>query len=307
MKHTKTQYLLNKKSDRQLFTMCIPAIIKLFIFSYLPMVGIIMAFQNFMPRKGIWGSEFVGLDNFKFFFKSNDWVRITSNTIIMNLIFIATGLVFSILIALLMYEITSKAYLKVMQTMMFFPYFISWTLVGLILLMFLNSNGIITVAFKSITGESINFYSNPDCWKLILTIVNIWKGAGISAIIYYANMMSIDKEYYEAAKIDGANKFQEAWYITLPQIKTMVIVLTVMAMGNIIRADFGIFYFVPRNSAMLYSATDVIDTYVYRAVSQLGDFSMASAVGLFQSVIGFFLIIITNTIVRKVNKNAALF
>ena len=287
--------------------MCVPAMIKLFIFSYLPMVGVIMAFQYFVPKKGIFGSEFVGLDNFKFFFKSNDWFRITSNTIIMNLIFIFTGLLFSIIIALLMYEITSKFFLKVTQTMMFFPFFISWTLTGLILLMFLNSNGIITVLAESITGKSVNFYANTDHWRLILTIVNIWKGVGINAIIYYANMMSIDKEYYEAASIAGANKLQAAWFITLPQIKTMAIVLTVMAMGNIIRADFGIFYFVPRNSAMLYPVTDVIDTYVYRAVSQLGDFPMASAVGLFQSVVGFILIIITNSIVRKVNKNAALF
>ena len=144
-------------------------------------------------------------------------------------------------------------------------------------------------------------------WRLILLIVNVWKGAGVNAIIYYANMMSIDKEFYEAAELDGANRLQCAWYITLPEIKTMAIVLTVMAIGNIIRADFGMFYYVPRNSSMLYPATDVIDTYVFRAINQLGDFSMGSAVGLFQSVVGFIMILVTNLIVRKVNREAALF
>lgn len=299
--------LRDRKSNLQLLTMCLPAMLKLLVFAYIPMVGIVMAFQEYNPRDGFFGSQWVGFKNFEFFFKSNDWVRIIYNTVVMNLLFIFVGLIISIILALIMYEIHSRIFLKISQTFFFFPYFVSWPLVGLILLAFLNSDGIITGLVERITGNSISFYMESEYWHLILLIVNVWKGAGVNAIIYYANMMSIDKTYYEAAQLDGANRLQCAWYITLPEIKTMAIVLTVMAIGNIIRADFGMFYFVPRNSSMLYPATDVIDTYVFRAINQLGDFSMGSAVGLFQSVVGFILILITNAVVRKVNKEAALF
>ncbi len=297
----------DRQSNLQLLSMCLPAMAKLLVFAYLPMIGIVMAFQDYNPRKGFFGSEFIGLKNFEFFFKSNDWMRIIYNTVVMNLLFIFVGLVISIILALIMYEIHSRIFLKITQTFFFFPYFVSWPLVGLILLAFLNSDGIITTLIENLTGNSISFYMESEYWHWILLIVNVWKGAGVNAIIYYANMMSIDKTYYEAAQLDGANRLQCAWYITLPEIKTMAIVLTVMAIGNIIRADFGMFYFVPRNSPMLYEATDVIDTYVFRAIHQLGDFSMGSAVGLFQSVVGFILILITNAVVRKVNKDAALF
>ena len=297
----------DRKSNLELLAMCLPALLKLLVFAYIPMVGIVMAFQDYSPQKGFFGSEWVGFKNFEFFFKSNDWVRIIYNTVVMNLLFIFVGLVVSIVLALIMYEIHSRLFLKLSQTFFFFPYFVSWPLVGLILLAFLNSDGIITNLVEQVTGESISFYMESEYWHTILLIVNVWKGAGVNAIIYYANMMSIDKSYYEAAQLDGANRLQCAWYITLPEIKTMAIVLTVMAIGNIIRADFGMFYFVPRNSSMLYEATDVIDTYVFRAINQLGDFSMGSAVGLFQSVVGFVLILITNAVVRKVNKDAALF
>lgn len=303
----KGRRLRDRKSNLQMLAMCVPAMLKLLIFAYIPMVGIVMAFQDYSPSKGFFGSDWVGFENFEFFFKSNDWVRIIYNTVVMNLLFIFVGLVISIVLALVMYEIHSRLFLKISQTMFFFPYFISWPLVGLILLTFLNSDGIITNLIEKLTGNSISFYMESEYWHLILLIVNVWKGAGVNAIIYYANMMSIDKSLYEAAELDGANRLQKAWYITLPEIKTMAIVLTVMAIGNIIRADFGMFYFVPRNSPMLYPATDVIDTYVFRAINQLGDFSMGSAVGLFQSVVGFVMILITNTVVRKVNKDAALF
>ena len=299
--------IANRKSNGQLMSMCVPAMLKLLVFAYIPMIGIVMAFQDYLPAKGFLSSKWVGFKNFEFFFKSNDWARIIYNTVVMNLLFIFVGLVISIVLALIMYEIHSRFFLKISQTMFFFPYFVSWPLVGLILLTFLNSDGIITGLIEQVTGNSISFYMESEYWHLILLIVNVWKGAGVNAIIYYANMMSIDKEFYEAAELDGASRLQCAWYITLPEIKTMAIVLTVMAIGNIIRADFGMFYFVPRNSSMLYQATDVIDTYVFRAINQLGDFSMGSAVGLFQSVVGFVLILVTNFVVRKVNKEAALF
>ena len=304
---SKGNRIRDRKSNFQMLGMCLPAMLKLFIFAYIPMAGIVIAFQDFRPGKGFFGSEWVGFKNFEFFFKSNDWLRMIENTVVMNLLFIFVGLVISIILALIMYELHSRVFLKLSQTCFFFPYFISWPMVGLIMLTFLNSDGIITNLIELFTGKNIKFYMESEYWRVILLIVNVWKGAGVNAIIYYANMMSIDKEFYEAAELDGANRLQCAWYITLPEIKTMVTVLTVMAIGNIIRADFGMFYYVPRNSTMLYPATDVIDTYVFRAINQLGDFSMGSAIGLFQSVVGFIMILITNGIVRKVNKEAALF
>lgn len=306
-KNRRGSHLRDRKSNLQMLAMCLPAMLKLLVFAYVPMVGIVMAFQDYSPSKGFFGSEWVGFRNFAFFFKSNDWLRLIENTVVMNLLFIFVGLVVSIVLALIMYELHSRVFLKLSQTFFFFPYFVSWPLVGLILLTFLNSDGIITNLIEMVTGKSISFYMESQYWRLILLIVNVWKGAGVNAIIYYANMMSIDKEFYEAAELDGANRLQCAWYITLPEIKTMAIVLTVMAIGNIIRADFGMFYYVPRNSSMLYPATDVIDTYVFRTINQLGDFSMGSAVGLFQSVVGFIMILVTNLIVRKVNREAALF
>lgn len=306
-KGNKGNRIRDRKSNFQMLAMCLPAMLKLLIFAYIPMAGIVIAFQDFRPAKGFFGSKWIGFKNFEFFFKSNDWLRMIENTVVMNLLFIFVGLVVSIVLALIMYELHSRVFLKLSQTFFFFPYFISWPMVGLILLTFLNSDGIITNLIETFTGKSINFYMESEYWRVILLIVHVWKGAGVNAIIYYANMMSIDKEFYEAAELDGANRLQCAWYITLPEIKTMVTVLTVMSIGNIIRADFGMFYYVPRNSTMLYATTDVIDTYVFRAINQLGDFSMGSAIGLFQSVVGFIMIVVTNAIVRKVNKEAALF
>ena len=298
---------LRGKSDRQLLIMSLPAMLKLLIFAYLPMVGIVMAFQDYSPVLGFFKSEFVGFKNFEFFFKSDDAVRVTRNTILMNLLFIVGGLVVSLTIALIMNEMRNKYVLKTVQTMMFVPYFISWSLVGIILTAFLESRGILTNAILQLTGQKLDFYTNYRYWTVILVVMNIWKGAGVSGIIYYANMLSIDKEYYEAAALDGANRLQCAWHITLPEMKTMITVLTVMSLGGIIRGDFGLFYFGTRNQSMLYPITDVIDTYVFRALSTQGDFAMASAVGLFQSVVGMILILSTNAVVRKVNRKAALY
>lgn len=298
---------LHGSSDRQLFSMCIPAMIKLFIFAYIPMLGVVMAFQDYRPRKGIFGSEFVGFENFEFFFKSTDAARTTFNTIVMNFVFIFSGLVVSLILALIMNEMRNRVFLKSMQTLMFLPYFISWTLAGIILTTFLDMDGVITQVVYSLTGEEINFYAEPKYWRLILPLMQIWKGAGVNAIIYYANAISIDKEYYEAATMDGASRLQCAWHITLPQLKTLIIVLTVMGLGNIFRGDFGLFYFGTRNSSLLYPTTDVIDTFVYRALSQNANYSMAAAVGLFQSLVGCVLITATNLVVRKINRRAALF
>jgi len=304
---------LNRKSDITMLSMCVPTLIKLLIFQYLPMIGILIAFQEYKPSKylfeagrGVFGSKFVGFKNFEFFFKGVA-AEVTFNTLAYNAVFIVTGLVFSVVLALILFEVSNKKVVKSFQTVVFFPYFISWALVGLILTSMLNSSGMVTNLVLQLTGKKIDFYSTPGYWRFILPVVNIWKGCGVSAIIYYANMLSVSNEYYEAAYLDGASKLQCARHITLPFIMPMIVTLTLLSLGGIIRSDFGIFYFATRNSQLLYPATTVIDTYVYRALESLGDFSMSTAIGLYQSVIGFILVIVSNKIVQKRDAQRALF
>ena len=207
---------LQRKADGQLLVMCLPTILKLFVFSYVPLVGIWMAFVKYIPRKGIFGSEFVGFDNFKFFFQSVDFKRIFTNTIYYNLVFIVFGLIISVVLALLLFEIRSATALKIYQTTYFLPYFISWVLVGLMLKALLGQNGSVNKLIEAFGGEKVSFYMKPEAWRTILPLVNIWKGAGVSAIIYYATLMNCDASLYEAADLDGANRIQKMWYISIP-------------------------------------------------------------------------------------------
>jgi putative aldouronate transport system permease protein len=221
---------------------------------------------------------------------------------------IVAGTIVSILFSLLLFEIMNKTALKLYQSIMFFPFFFSWVLVGLMMGTFLNSgSGMLTRIIHQLTGMDINFYTSPAYWPLILVVVAIWKSTGYSSLIYYAVLMGIDKDYYEAAEIDGASRVQKMYYITLPFLAPMVIVLTILAIGGIMNADFGLFYFVPRQQGALLSTTDVIDTYVFRALRQNGDFTMSAAVALFQSTVGFILILITNAVVGKYSEQHKLF
>jgi len=296
------------KSNQQLLVMCFPAMLKIFIFSYLPLIGIIIAFKNYMPSKGLFKSDWNGLKNFEFFFKSTDAFRVIRNTIGLNALFIITGLVVSVMFAILFNEVLNKRVLKAYQTVMFFPFFTSWVLVGLILTALLNQqSGLINTIISNFGGEKIRFYIEPFRWPLILTLVNLWKYTGQGAIIYFAVIVGISKDYYEAAVIDGANKIQLVRYVTLPFLKPMIIVLTLLAIGNIFKADFGMFYFVTGNQGLLYPTTDVIDTYVFRALTQMGNFSMGTAVGLVQSVVGFILIMGANKLVSIISHDEKLF
>lgn len=300
--------LRNLKQDRELLVMCLPAIIKIFIFSYLPIFGIVIAFENYIPIKGIFGSEFVGFKNFEFFFTSQSVMTVLRNTLGINLLCIILGLACNVLFALLLYEVVSRLMLKVYQTIMFIPYFFSWVLVGLMLTTLLSSpNGLVVSLAHTLFGQRMDFYTQPAYWVAILPIVSVWKGLGFGSLIYYSVLMSIDKELFEAARIDGATKAQTIWNISVPFLIPMMSVMTILAIGNIIRADFGLFYFVPRNVPQLYPVTDVIDTYVYRALAVNGDFGMSSAVGVFQSVIGFVMVLASNKIAKSVNKDYSLF
>ncbi|NOU63902.1 ABC transporter permease subunit [Paenibacillus sp. LMG 31461] len=295
-------------SHWQLIVMSLPAIIKIFVFAYLPMVGIMMAFKDYVPTKGILGSPWNGFDNFKFFFQSADAWRILRNTIGLNGLLIIVELLAGVFFALLLYEVAGKKTLKVYQSVMFFPYFFSWVLVGLMLTTLLNpSTGLLSTLIRKMTGYEVAFYSEPWYWLIILPLVAVWKGTGFSSLIYYSALMSIDKELFEAAEIDGATKVQTVRHISIPFLAPMMVMLTILAIGHIMRADFGLFYFVPRNVSALFPVTDVLDTYVFRALTVNGDFAMSSAVGVFQSIVGFILILGTNRVAKLFNKEYGLF
>lgn len=288
--------------------LALPAFILVFIFCYIPMGGAIIAFKDYKYDTGILGSAWVGFKNFEFFFQSNDAWRITRNTLGMNALFIVVGTIFDVGFALMLYEIKQKWRIKTYQTIMLFPHFISWVIVGYMVYAFLNpSIGFVNVTLQKLGIEPISWYSEPKYWPAILTFAYIWKHVGMNLIIYYAALMGIDQQQFEAARIDGASRIKQIWYISIPSIRSTIIILTILAIGKIFRADFGMFYQLTRDVGQLYPTTDVIDTYIYRSLLSLGDIGMSSAVGLFQSFVGFILIITTNTIVKKIEEESALF
>jgi putative aldouronate transport system permease protein len=290
--------------------MSAPAVILLFIFSYLPMYGIVIAFKNYKAARGIIGSEWIGLKNFEFLFTTGKGFDVVRNTVYLNLLFIFTGMVASILIAFLLYELYGTFFLKFYQSSLFFPSFLSWVIVSYFVFAFLNTEtGLVNKFMERLgnTGEPTLWYAKAAAWPWILMFVNLWKGAGAGSVIYLAGMLSINPEYYESAAIDGANKWQQRWHITLPLLRPLIMIQLLLALRGIFSADFGLFYFVTRNSAQLYSSVDVIDTYVYRALTQLGNVGMAAAAGLFQAAVGFVLVISINWIVRRMDRDWALF
>jgi putative aldouronate transport system permease protein len=298
----------NLQTNMTLSLMALPGVIMLLVFAYLPMVGLVIAFKDYRFADGLWGSAWVGFDNFRFLFGTDTAWRITRNTLLMNSLFIVTGTVVSLIIALLMNEVYTSWLSKYYQTMLFFPYFISWVIVSYFVFGFLNGEtGIANQVLLALGLDKIEWYREPAYWPAILTAANLWNGVGFGSIVYLAGMLGIDTSYYEAAKIDGANKLQQIRFITLPLIMPLIIILILLSIGRIFNADFGLFFFVPRDNPMLYSSTDVIDTFVYRSLVQLGDISMAAAAGFYQSVVGFVLVVLANWLVRRINPDNSLF
>ena len=288
--------------------MSLPGILHLLIFAYLPMFGIIIAFKEYRFDQGIFGSKWVGLYNFKFLFSSAVAARITRNTVGYHFLFMITGMLASLIIALLMNEVQGTLRARFYQSAMFLPYFISYIIVTYFVFSFLSlDNGLINRILVKFGGQPIAWYSSPQYWPAILTVVTIWKGTGYGSILYLAVMLGISPEYYEAAKIDGANKWQQIWYITLPMLVPIIIIQVLLSMGSMFRANFGLFYNVPMNRSALYSTTDVIDTFVYRALMQMGDLGMSAATGVYQSVVGFILVLVSNWAVRRIDPERALF
>lgn len=292
-----------------LLLMALPGIIQVFIFSYLPMPGMILAFKNYRAAQGIWGSDWVGFKNFEFLFSTGDAWRIIFNTIFLNSLFLCFTIVLgSLFVAVLLHEIYDHYVTRYYQSILFFPHFISFVIVGYFAFAFLNAdNGMINGLLKAWGLEQINWYGEPKFWPAILVVISMWKGIGYFAIIYLAGMLAINPEYYEAARIDGASKWQEIRFVMLPLIRPLVIINVLLAVGRIFYANFDFIYNVTRDSSLLLPTVDVIDTYVFRSLTAVGNYNLASAAGFFQATVGFALVLMANWLVRRYDSDQALF
>lgn len=305
----KNTRLKKLKEHLPLFLMMLPGIVYLLINNYIPMAGIIIAFKKLNFSKGIFASPWAGLENFKFLFDSPDAWIITRNTLLYNVAFILVNMVVGIAIAILICEVRNTSLKKLYQSAILLPFLMSMVILSYIVYALLSSeNGLINNTVLPALGIStIQWYQQPEYWPFILVIANCWKGVGYGCLIYIASLVGIDPSFYEAARLDGASKWQEITKITLPCLVPTIITLLLLSIGRIFYSDFGLFYQVPMNSGVLFPTTNVIDTYVYRALVEQGNISMSSAAGVYQSLVGFAVVMFSNWIVRRVDKDQALF
>lgn len=309
------QMKAKRKKTLLLISMALPGAIWFTLLRYLPMAGIMLAFKDYKVYtkdptfwNNLVNSKWVGLDKFKFLFRTSDsWLYI-KNTLCYNILWIFLGLVISVAFAIILSEITKKFVGKVYQTLMFFPYFLSWVVASYFVLAFLDPTRGLLVHWQQSNGmKVIDWYHEAKWWPYILTICNVWKNTGYSTILYLAAITGIDTSQYEAASIDGASKWQQVKYITLPHLRTMISILLIMNIGKIFNADFGLFYSVPMNSGTIYSTTQVIDTFVYRVMTATNDIGMSTAAGLLQNLVGFICILSANKVVKKIDPDSSLF
>ncbi len=290
------------------YLMGLPVILYTLIFGYFTYPYIVMAFQKFNYVTGLLHSPFVGFKNFEFFFKSTQLLNITLNTLKLNLLFIGFGTAASVILALMFNELRSKAFIRITQSLSLFPNYLSWVVVSyMIYSIFASDYGLLNTILKSLGMHKIFWYNDARYWPTILTVMNVWKSAGMNAVIYIATITGIDGTFYESAALDGANRWQMCKSITLPLMMPTVAILTLLAIGRIMFGDFGMLYAIIGDNGILYATTDVIDTYVYRALRKIGDPSNAMAVSLFQSLVGFIMVYGSNALVRRYEKGAALF
>lgn len=303
-----------RKKNLLFLTMVLPGALWFLLMRYLPMAGIVLAFKKYKIHGNVtfWEnlklSEWVGFKNFEFLFQSSDsWLYI-KNTLVYNILWIIIGLIFAVALAIILNEITHKFMAKTYQTLMFFPYFLSWVVASYFVLAFLDpTRGLLTHWQVNHGMDPVSWYNEAKYWPVILTICNIWKNTGYSCILYLAAITGIDGSQYEAAAIDGASKWQQIKYITIPHLRTMICILLIMNVGKIFNSDFGLFYSVPMNSGALFSTTQVIDTYVYRTMTATGNIGMSAAAGLLQQMVGFVCILGANSIVKKIDEDSSLF
>lgn len=302
---TRLNHLWN---SRTLLLMCAPAIIFFFLFSYMPMPGAYVAFTKFNYADGIFGSPFVGWDNFRFLFTSGQLALLLRNTVLYNVAFILIGNVVQMAVAILLNEIMSHRFRKVTQTIMFLPYFISAVLVSLLVYNLINYDyGFLSNLVRDLGGQMPQIYSTAGAWPFVIILVYLWQTTGYGSVVYFASIMNIDVSIMEAARVDGANGFQRIRYITLPSLRPTFVILLLFALGGIVRGNFGLFYNLVGLNSQLYPTTDIIETFVYRSMLNNFNFTQSSAVGLFQSVVGFIIVLVCNWIVRKIEPDNALF
>lgn len=295
------------QENAQLLLMTLPGIILVFLFCYLPMPGLAIAFKKYNPNLGVWGSQWCGLDNFKFFFTSQDAVRTIRNTVLYSSAFLILDLVCAVGLALMLYFLRSKRALKVYNTVVIVPKFMSPVIIAFIVYALFSPNfGLVNAVIKALGGDAIAWYSGPKYWPWILTVTHIWQTVGMNSVIYYASLMSLDESLLEASTLDGANRWQQICHVIIPHLVPVMVVTTVLAMGSIFSGDFGLFYQVPKDQGTLYATTDIISTYTYRALLG-GSLEKSAAVGLFQSVVGFVMVVATNAIVKKISPENSMF
>lgn len=296
------------KDNASLTLLILPGVILTFIFCYLPMFGVVIAFKEFNPNVGIFASKWVGFDNFKFFFQSNDFTRIMRNTVLYGIDFLAIDTIASITLAILVYNVKSKLAIKYYQTTMILPNFLSMVLVAYVVYALLNPvSGIVNKLIVLFGGEMVDWYARPGWWPMILTVIQVWKSVGMGSILYYAVLIGIDESLFEAARIDGAAKRHEIKYIIIPELMSLVCIQLILGIGRLISGDFGLFYQVPMNIGALYPTTDIINTYVFRALTQSTSMGRTAAVGLFQSFVGMVLVVVSNLVVKKIDADKSLF
>ena len=297
------------KDDGPLYLMMLPALLYLLINNYIPMAGMVIAFKKLNFAKGIWASPWAGLKNFKFLFASKDAWIITRNTLLYNVAFILVNMVVGIAIAILITEVRNTKLKKIYQSAILLPFLMSMVILSYIVYALLSAeNGLVNNSILPLFHiDPIQWYQKPKYWPAVLIIANCWKGVGYGCLIYIASLIGIDPSFYEAARLDGASKWQEITKITLPSLVPTIITLLLLSIGRIFYSDFGLFYQVPMNSGVLFPTTNVIDTYVYRALIEQGNISMSSAAGVYQSLVGFCVVMLSNWIVRRVDKDQALF
>ena len=308
IKKTKKRRIF-KKEDIPLYVMAAPSVVYLLIFSYIPMLGLVIAFQNYNNTTGIFGSPFIGMKNFEFLFSTTDAFVITRNTVLYNLAFIVVNITVAIVLAILLSMLRSQKTAKVIQTVYMMPYFLSYAVINIIVYAFLDRGyGFINGLMKMLElPAKTDWYQQLSLWPPLLIFVNAWRGAGYQTVLFLAVISGISRDYYEAAVLDGATKFQQARYITIPQLRFVVGILVIMSMASIFRGDFGLFYVVTRNTGKIYPVSDVIDTYIYRSLTRMNNVGMSTAAGLYQSVVGLILVIIVNKIVTKIDPDSAMF
>ena len=299
----------NFRKNLPVLMIALPGIIYLVINNYVPMLGLFIAFKDYNFMKGLFKSDWCGFDNFKFLFATKDAFIMTRNTILYNLAFIVIGTVFAIFIAIMLCELGKRLRVKLFQSALLLPNLLSWVVIGFVAYAFLNADtGFINKSILEGLGKDpVAWYTYQPAWPFILIIVFLWKNAGYQSIVFMSSIAGIDSSLYEAAALDGATKMQQIFRITLPLLKPTIITLTLMSIGRMFYSDFGLFYQVPQNSGALFNVTQTIDTYVYRGLMELNNIGMSAAAGFYQSVVGFILVLIANTIVRKVDADNALF